>query len=67
MDKSTRTWQLISLVLAVALIAALGKLARTGTTSQSATGTLTNANSATSLEHLALSPNARRTHERYSL
>ena len=67
MGKSTRTWQLISLTLAVALIAALAQLERVSTTSQPATGTLTTANSATNLERLALSPSARRIHERYSL
>ncbi|MGE8050816.1 hypothetical protein ACQKPT_21255 [Pseudomonas monteilii] len=67
MGKSTRTWQLISLTLAVALIAALTQLERVSTTSQPATGTLTTVNSATNLEQLALSPNARRVHERYSL
>ncbi|WPO31274.1 hypothetical protein REH59_06385 [Pseudomonas sp. BO3-4] len=67
MGKSTRTWQLISLTLAVALIAALAQLERVSTTRQPATGTLTTVNSATDLEHLALSPNARRVHERYSL
>lgn len=67
MDKSTRIWQLISLALAAGLIAALAELARSSTASQPATGTLTTINSATNLEHLALSPNARRAHERYSL
>lgn len=67
MGKSTRTWQLISLALAVALIAALAQLERSNTSSQPATGRLTTVNSATNLEHLALSPNARRVHERYSL
>ncbi len=67
MAKSTRTWQLISLVLAVALIAALAQLERASTSNQPATGTLTIVSSATNLEHLALSPSARRIHERYSL
>ena len=66
MGKSTLTWQLISLTLAVALIAALAQLERVSTSSH-ATGTLTTANSAANLEQLALSPNARRVHERYSL
>jgi len=65
--KSTRIWQLISLTLAAALIAALAQLERVSTSSQPATGTLTTVNSATNLEQLALSPNARRVHERYSL
>ena len=67
MGESKRTWQLISLTLAVALIAALAQLERVSTTSQPATGTLTTVSSATNLEQLALSPNARRVHERYSL
>lgn len=67
MGKSTRIWQLISLTLAVALIAALAQLERVSTTNQPATGTLRTVNSATNLEQLALSPNARRVHERYSL
>nr|WP_312623699.1 hypothetical protein [Pseudomonas juntendi] len=67
MGKSTRIWQLISLTLAAALIAALAQLERVSTSSQPATGTLTTVNSATNLEQLALSPNARRVHERYSL
>ncbi|HGY9618066.1 TPA: hypothetical protein ACOJNU_000121 [Pseudomonas putida] len=67
MGEPTRTWQLISLTLAVALIAALAQLERVSTTSQPATATLTTANSATNLELLALSPSARRIHERYSL
>lgn len=67
MPNPTRTWQLISLALAVALIAALSELVRSSNASHPATGTLTTINSATNLEHLALSPNARRVHERYSL
>lgn len=67
MGKSTRTWQLISLTLAVALIAALAQLQRVSTASQPVTRTLTTVNSTTNLEQLALSPNARRVHERYSL
>ena len=67
MRKSTRTWQLISLVLAVALIAALAELQRSSDASRPATSSTTTVVSATNLEHLALSPNARRIHERYSL
>lgn len=67
MPNPTRTWQLISLALAVALIAVLAQLERISTASRPATGTFTTVNSATSLEHLALSPSARRIHERYSL
>ena len=67
MGKSARAWQLISLALAVALIAALAKLHCSSTASHPATGTLRTVNSATNLEHLTLSPSARRVHERYSL
>ena len=67
MGKSTRTWQLISLSLAVALIAALAELQRSRTARHPATSTLTTVISATNLEPLALSPSTRRVHERYSL
>ncbi|MDD2005646.1 hypothetical protein [Pseudomonas putida] len=67
MPNPTRIWQLISLALVVALIATLAELGRSRTASHPATGTLTTITSAKSLEHLALSPNARRVHERYSL
>lgn len=67
MPNPVRTWQLISFALAVALIAALAQLERSRTGNQPATGRLTTVNSATNLEHLALSPSARRIHERYSL
>lgn len=67
MPNPTRIWQLISLALAVALIAALGELHRSRYTRSTATGTLPTVNSATNFEHLALSPNTRRVHERYSL
>lgn len=67
MGKSTRIWQLISLALAVALIAALAELGRRSTAIHPAKGTLTTVNSATNPEQLTLSPNARRAHERYSL
>jgi len=67
MDKSTRTWQLISLALAVALIVALVELHHNTTAGSPANGTLPTANSSTNLEQLALSPNTRRVHERYSL
>lgn len=67
MPKPTRIWQLISLSLALALIAVLGELHRISNTRSAATGTLPTVNRATNLEHLALSPNARRVHERYSL
>ncbi len=61
------TWQLISLALAVAIFVGLSELHRSGAVSHPATVTLTTANTASNLEHLALSPNARRVHERYSL
>lgn len=67
MDKSIPIWQLISLALAVALIAAVADLHRSSTASLLATGTTFTVDSATNLEHLAMSPNARRIHERYSL
>lgn len=69
MGNSTRTWQLISLMLAVALFLALIKLDRTTptTTSRPVTGTSSTIDSATTPEQLALSPNSRRVHERYSL
>ena len=67
MHNPTRTWQLISLALAVALIATLIKLHRSSAANLASTGTLPTLKSALNLEHLALSPNARRVHERYSL
>ncbi len=67
MGNSTRTWQLISLMLAVALILALIKLDRTTPTSRPVTSTSSTVDSATNPEQLALSPNSRRVHERYSL
>lgn len=67
MLNQTRAWQLISLALAAALVATLVELHRSRTANRPATGTLPTVSSATNLEHLALSPNARRAHERYSL
>lgn len=67
MPNPTRIWQLISLLLAVALIAALVELHRSSSARHPVTGTLPTVNSAANFEHLALSPNARRVHERYSL
>lgn len=67
MPNPTRIWHMISLALAVALIIALAELGRSSTASHPATSTLTTISSATNLEHLAMSPNARRVHERYSL
>lgn len=62
-----RIWQVISLVLALALIAALIQLHQASTGIRSAPGTLPTVNKMTGFEHLALSPNARRALERYSL
>ena len=67
MPNPTRTWQLISLVQAVALITALIELQRSSAAPSPITGTLATVNSSANLEHLTLSPNARRVHERYSL
>lgn len=67
MPNPERTWQLTSLALAVALVGALVGLYSSGPARSVTTDTLTTVNSATNLEHLALSPNARRIHERYSL
>lgn len=67
MPNPIRTWQLISLALAAALIATLVELHHSSTAYRPATGTLPTISSAANFEHLALSPNARRVHERYSL
>jgi hypothetical protein len=67
MPSPTHIWQLISLALAVALLVALVELHQNTTAGSPANGTLPTANSSTNLEHLALSPNTRRVHERYSL
>ncbi|UPK85314.1 hypothetical protein [Pseudomonas sp. A2] len=67
MPNPERTWQLTSLALAVVLVGALFGLYSSGPARSVTTDTLTTVNSATNLEHLALSPNARRIHERYSL
>lgn len=66
MSNPIRIWQLISLALALALVAALRELHSSNTRSP-VTSTLPTVNSATNLEHLALSPNARRAQERHSL
>ncbi len=66
MPNPTRTWQLISLILACALIAALIQLHQPAPVNKQK-GTLPTVNKMTGYEHLALSPNARRAHERYSL
>lgn len=67
MCKPERIWQLICLVLAGALSAALIQLHHATTATRSATGTLPTVNKMSGFQHLALSPNARRAHERYSL
>ncbi len=67
MPNPTRTWQLISLALAAGLIAALAERHQGSPAGRTKTVTLATASSVTNLEHLALSPNARRVHERYSL
>lgn len=66
MPNQTRTWQLVSLILACALIAALVQLQQRPT-ANAPKGTLPTVNNITGYEQLALSPNARRAHERYSL
>lgn len=67
MPKPARIWQIISLVLAVALIAALIRLDQVTAAPRPAPGTLPTVNKMTGYEHLALSPNARRAFERHSL
>lgn len=67
MPNHARIWQLISLVLAVALIAALVELQRLNKARLPRPETLHTMNSRQNFEHLAVSPNARRIHERYSL
>lgn len=66
MPNPTRTWQLVSLILACALIAVLIQLFRPAPVNTQK-GTLPTVNRITGYEHLALSPNARRAQERYSL
>jgi ABC-type transporter MlaC component len=66
MPNPTRTWQLISLILACALIAALIQLHQAAP-ANTQKGTSQTVNNFTGFEYLALSPNARRAHERYSL
>ncbi len=66
MPNPTRTWQLVSLILACALIAALIQLLRP-TPVNTQKGTLPTVNRITGYEQLALSPNARRAQVRYSL
>ena len=66
MPNSTRTRQLVSLILACALVAALIQLHLPAAVN-TPEGTLPIVNNAIGYEHLAMSPNARRAHERYSL
>lgn len=66
MPNATRTWQLVSLILASALVAALIQLHQSAPV-YTQEGTSPTVNNFTSYEHLALSPNARRAQERYSL
>lgn len=66
MPNPIRIWQLLSLILAIALIAALAQL-RQPATAKTPEGTLLIVNTTTGYEHLATSPKARRAHERYSL
>jgi hypothetical protein len=66
MRNPTRTWQLVSLILACALVAALLQLYRPAA-ANTPKGTLPTVNTTTGYEHLAMSPNARRAHERHSL
>lgn len=63
---STQLWQLISLTLACALIAALVQLHQSAPV-DAPRGTLSTVNNLTGYEHLVISPSARRAHERYSL
>lgn len=62
----TRAWQLVSLILACALVAALIQLHQAAPVNTQK-GMSPTVNNFTGFEHLALSPNARRAHERYSL
>ena len=66
MHNPTRTWQMVCLILACALVAALIQL-HLPIPVNAARGTLPSVNNYTGYQHLALSPNARRAHERYSL
>lgn len=62
----SRTWQMVSLILACALIAALIQLHQAAPVN-APKGTLPTVNKTTDYEHMAFSPNARRAQERYSL
>lgn len=68
MPNPTRIWQMISLILACALNAALFELNQQANRAPPAKGTLPTVNyHVTGYEPPALSPNARRAQERYSL
>lgn len=67
MPNPARLWQLLSLILAGALFVALLQLHRINSVTQPPTRPLPIVNKMTEYGHLALSPNARRAHERYSL
>lgn len=67
MRNRTDYWQILSLLLAGALIVVLNRLHQATTASQPTTGTLPTLNKMTGYEHLALSPKTRRAFERYSL
>lgn len=62
----TRIWQLVSLILACALTAVLIQLHQAAPVNKQK-GTSPTVYNFTGYEHLALSPNARRAQERYSL
>ncbi|CAM3724037.1 hypothetical protein [Pseudomonas wadenswilerensis] len=67
MTNSARNWQLISLVLAIALTAALIALHHLTTTGRHTTDTIPTVDSFSDAPTLVLSPAARRAQERYSL
>ncbi|MND69822.1 hypothetical protein D3C81_86680 [compost metagenome] len=67
MGNHVRIWQLISLVLVAALIAVWVELQRLNKAQRAQPESLFPVNSRQNFEHLAVSPNARRIHERYSL
>jgi len=67
MGDPTRTWQLISVLLAFALALAMIQLHRQIPLAEPAKSTSPTVNNVTGYEHLALSPNARRAHQRYWL
>ncbi|MCX2706167.1 hypothetical protein [Pseudomonas sp. DCB_BG] len=67
MANHVRIWQLISLVLVTALIAVWVEFQRLNEARHPQPKTLFTVNSRQNFEHLAVSPNARRIHERYSL